>query len=192
MSQKVLNISNISILTTEFTHDNFAEFYSENNTLLLDLFKERLLRFHEKILSANTFRKDILVSELDRKHKKWRKLKKYKKTSKYMAITWCSGYHSCATLFNKAWTQILRRFKCCSRRVGDWRWWGSLTMFPTGNKAKRLSSVNHTTKTIHHSSSYPGTASGFIDKTKVLTYKKTFPVSNRDSSKWFHTKGNYR
>ena len=36
---------------------------------------------------------------------------------------------------------------CC---VGDLWWWGSLTMVPTGNKEKRLSSVNHTTKTIHH------------------------------------------
>ena len=34
--------------------------------------------------------------------------------------------------------------------VGDLRWWGSLTMVPAGNKAKRLSSVNHTAKTIHH------------------------------------------
>ena len=32
------------------------------------------------------------------------------------------------------------------RRVGDLRWWGS----PPGNKAKRFSLVNHTTKTIHH------------------------------------------
>ena len=37
-----------------------------------------------------------------------------------------------------------------ARRVGDSWWWGSLTMIPAGNKAKRLSSVNHTTKTIHH------------------------------------------
>ena len=36
-----------------------------------------------------------------------------------------------------------------ARRVGDSRWRGSLTMVPAGNKAKRLSSVNHTTKTIH-------------------------------------------
>ena len=43
----------------------------------------------------------------------------------------------------------MRRFKCCSRCVGDSRWWRSLT-FPAGNKAKRLSSVNHTTKIIHH------------------------------------------
>ena len=63
--------------------------------------------------------------------------------------TWCSGYHYCTTSFNKAWTQVLRRFKSCSRRVGDSRWWGSLTVVPAGNKAKRLSSVNHTTKTIH-------------------------------------------
>ena len=66
---------------------------------------------------------------------------------------WCSGNHYCTTSFNKAWTQVLRRFKSCLRRVGDSRWWGSLTMVPAGNKAKRLSLVNHTTKTIHHSSS---------------------------------------
>ena len=48
---------------------------------------------------------------------------------------WCSGYHYCTTSFNKAWNQVLRRFKPCSRRVGDSRWWGSLTMVPAGNKA---------------------------------------------------------
>ena len=57
---------------------------------------------------------------------------------------------NCTTSFNLAWTQVLRGFKPCSRRVGDSRWWRSLTMVPAGNKAKRLSSVNHTTKTIHH------------------------------------------
>ena len=62
----------------------------------------------------------------------------------------CSGYHHCTTSFNKAWTQVLRRFKSCSRRVGDSRWWGSLTVVLAGNKAKRLSSVNHITKLIHH------------------------------------------
>ena len=64
-------------------------------------------------------------------------------------MPWCSGYHYCTASFNKAWTQVLRGFKTCSRRVGDSRWWGSLTMVPAGNKAKRLSSVSHTTKTIH-------------------------------------------
>ena len=63
-------------------------------------------------------------------------------------VPWCRGYHCCTTSFNKAWTHVLHRFKSCSRRVRDSRWWGSLTMFPVGNKAKRLSSVNHTTKTI--------------------------------------------
>ena len=58
--------------------------------------------------------------------------------------------HYCTTSFNWVWTQVLRRFKPCSRRVGDSRWWGSLTVVPAGNKAKRLSPVNHTTKTIHH------------------------------------------
>ena len=41
-------------------------------------------------------------------------------------------------------------FKSCSRRVGDSRWWGSLTAVPAASKAKRLSSVNYATKTIHH------------------------------------------
>ena len=40
--------------------------------------------------------------------------------------------------------------KSISQRVGDSRWWGSLTTVPAGNKAKHLSSVNHTTKTNHH------------------------------------------
>ena len=63
---------------------------------------------------------------------------------------WCSGYHYCTISFTKAWTQILRRLKSCSRHVGDSWWWGSLAMVPAGNKAMPLSSVNHTTKTIHH------------------------------------------
>ena len=64
---------------------------------------------------------------------------------------WCSG---CTTSFNKAWTQVLRRLKPCLRRVGDSRWWRSLTVVPAGNKAKRFSSVNHTTETIHHHHHY--------------------------------------
>ena len=42
------------------------------------------------------------------------------------------------------------RFKSCSPRVGDSRWWGSLTMVWAANKAKRRLSVNLTTRTIHH------------------------------------------
>ena len=62
----------------------------------------------------------------------------------------CSGYYYCTTSFNKAWTRVLRRLKPCQRRVGDSRWWGSLTVVLAGNKTERFSSVNHTTKTIHH------------------------------------------
>ena len=68
---------------------------------------------------------------------------------------WCSGYHYYTTSFNKAWTQVLRRFKPCSRRVRDSRWSGSLTTVPAGNKATHLLSVNHTTKTIHHHHHHP-------------------------------------
>ena len=66
------------------------------------------------------------------------------------SASWCNGYHYCTTSFNKAWTQVRRRFKSCSRHVGDLGWWGFLTMDPAGNNAKYLSLVNHTTKTIHH------------------------------------------
>ena len=67
-------------------------------------------------------------------------------------VQWCSGYHCCTTSFSKAWTQALRRFKSYSRRVRDLPWWEYLTYLlnPVGNKTQWLSSVNHTTKTIHH------------------------------------------
>ena len=63
---------------------------------------------------------------------------------------WCSGYHYGTTSFNKSWTQVLPRLNSCLRLVGDLRWWESLRVVPAGNKAKRLSSVNHYIKTIHH------------------------------------------
>ena len=59
---------------------------------------------------------------------------------------WCSGYYCYTTSFNSSWNQVLRRFKPCSRCVRDLQWWGSLTVVLPGNKAKRLSSVSHTTK----------------------------------------------
>ena len=65
-------------------------------------------------------------------------------------VLWCSGYHYYTISFNKDLSQVLRRFKFCWRRVRESRCWGSLSMVPAANKAKRLSSVNHTTKTIHH------------------------------------------
>ena len=60
-----------------------------------------------------------------------------------------SDYHNCASSFIKAWTQVLRRFKSCSRRVGDSRWWGSLTMVRAGNKATPFVGQPYH-KTIHH------------------------------------------
>ena len=41
---------------------------------------------------------------------------------------WCSGYRHCTASLNKAWTQVLCRFKSCSQRVGDTRWWGYVTI----------------------------------------------------------------
>ena len=60
----------------------------------------------------------------------------------------CSGYHYWTTSFSKAWTYVLRKFKSCLRRVRDLRWSGSLAMGPARNKAKHLSLVNNTIKSI--------------------------------------------
>ena len=70
----------------------------------------------------------------------------YEVTS-YVAL-WCSVYDYCRTSFNKAWTQVMHRFKSYSWHVRDLRWWGSLAVVLAGNKAKRLSSVKHTTKQV--------------------------------------------
>ena len=70
--------------------------------------------------------------------------------SKSSVASWRCGCHYCTSSFIKAWTQVLCMFKSCLRRIGDSQWWGSLTMSPPGNKAKRLSSFNHTAKAIHH------------------------------------------
>ena len=64
---------------------------------------------------------------------------------------WCSGYHYYTALFNKVelWS-CAGLSKSCWWHVGYLQWWESLTVVPARNKAKRLSSVNHITKTIHH------------------------------------------
>ena len=73
------------------------------------------------------------------------------KSSSYLHLPpWCSDYHYCPTSFNKAWTQVLRRFKSCTRCVGDSRWWGSPTMVLALKKGKCFSSNNHTTNAIRH------------------------------------------
>ena len=64
-------------------------------------------------------------------------------------VEWCSGYHYCTSSFNEALTQVLPKFKPCSRRVGDSRWWGFLKIVTDRNKAQCLLLVNNTTKTFH-------------------------------------------
>ena len=50
---------------------------------------------------------------------------------------------------------LLRRFRSCLWFIRDLQWWGSLTMFPTGNKAKPLLSVNKlcSIRPLHHNAS---------------------------------------
>ena len=64
-------------------------------------------------------------------------------------MPWWSGYHFYTTSFNKTWTQVLRKLKICWWHVENLRWLDSLTMVSVENKAKRLSLVNYSTKTIH-------------------------------------------
>ena len=61
-------------------------------------------------------------------------------------VWWLSLLHNFIQLSLNSGSAQVQTLQC----VGDSRWWGSLTMVPAGNKAKHLSSVNHTTKTIHH------------------------------------------
>ena len=60
--------------------------------------------------------------------------------------------------FNKVWTQILRRFKPCSRHVRDLRWREVLTMVPAGEKVQ-TTFVGHTTKNISSLSSSSSSSS---------------------------------
>ena len=62
---------------------------------------------------------------------------------------WSSGYHYCTASFNKIWTEVLRRFKLCSRCVRGLGWWEPPTMVPPRNKAWHLSSVTHSINFIY-------------------------------------------
>ena len=57
-------------------------------------------------------------------------------------------YHKCCSHVGCCVIQVPCRFKSCLLHVGDSRWWESLTMVLAGSKAKCLSLVNHTAKTI--------------------------------------------
>ena len=78
-------------------------------------------------------------------------------TKSYGVFNYFSGSYgfwlvsSCVVFINAAqlpwiWNQVLSKFKSCSRRVGDLRWWESLTVVPNGYMAYRLSLVNHSEK----------------------------------------------
>ena len=69
----------------------------------------------------------------------------FSRTSCFVA-PWCSGYQCCTNSFNNAWTQVLHRFTSCTCYVEDSRLRESLAIFQARNKAKCLSSVNHTTR----------------------------------------------
>ena len=51
-----------------------------------------------------------------------------------VVATCCCDYEYCTTSFDKVWTQMLRKPKCCLQRVEDMRWWESLAVAPTGNE----------------------------------------------------------
>ena len=107
----------------------------------LNLMQSSLSNFSVSILKINSKLKATLNTKSDR----W-----WGKRCIPVVVLWCSGYHYCTISFNEAWNQVLGRFKSCLWHDRDSGWWGFLTMFPAGNKVKRLTPVNHTTKTIHH------------------------------------------
>ena len=81
-------------------------------------------------------------------------------------------------------TQVLCRFKPCWQRVGDSRWWGSLTMV----QAKRLFSVNRTTKEfiilISSSSTSKSKKSQILEKPKLfIPYEKEIPEQLKRAAK---------
>ena len=49
-------------------------------------------------------------------------------------MQWRRGCYYYSSSYNKAWSQILRRFKSCSRVVGGLWWWESLNMVLLGKK----------------------------------------------------------
>ena len=61
---------------------------------------------------------------------------------------WLSLLHNFIHLSLSLGTQVLRYVQTLLAACRSLRWWGSLTMVPAGNNAKRISSVSHTTKTI--------------------------------------------
>ena len=114
---------------------------------------------------------------------------RYLRDGHFFVAPWSSGYHYCTTSFNTAWILALGRFKSCSRRVGDSWWRGSLMVVLAGNKAKRFSSVNHTTKQFiiiirDHSFS---TCTKFSEKPTFLTpwYAQYQGVRNISFSEYF-------
>ena len=96
-------------------------------------------------------------------------------------MPWCSSYHYCTTFVKKPWTQVRRRFISCYRLVRDFWWWEYMTMIPIGNKAKCLSSVNHTTKTIHHHHRHHHCHTHLREP---LTMELSFPIQLYLSENW--------
>ena len=100
-------------------------------------------------------------------------------------LTSAAVVHSCTTSFNKFWTQVLHRFKSCSRCVGDSQWWGSLTMVPAGNKAKLLLLVHHTTTTIHHHYQVMFTSCLYLGQRKEEDWCKMNVKAEGNSLRWY-------
>ena len=64
-------------------------------------------------------------------------------------------HHHRESLTYRKQLNLLCRFRSCLWFIRDLQWWGSLTMFPAGNKAKLPSSVNKlcSIRPLHHNAS---------------------------------------
>ena len=93
---------------------------------------------NKKQIINNKVMSKLWLSELKFKHvqtiktRRMAKLKQLYQYLKQLSTSRCNDYHYCTTSFNKPWIQVLRTFKSCWQRVGESRWWESLTVVPAG------------------------------------------------------------
>ena len=84
-------------------------------------------------------------------NKKWKVLNKMAERNLARRETLrLRGPHYYKISVNKAWTQVLSRFKSWTQNGWHMQWWESLTKASASNKAERLSLFNHSLETNYH------------------------------------------
>ena len=107
-----------------------------------------MLKWYQELAKKHSPANSQFLNQEKKEEKKFKKnLKKSKSGVIYIPVT----ENQCRTVVQ--WLPLLCDFihqSLNAGSAGDLRWRGSLTMVPAGNKAKRLSSINHAIKTIRY------------------------------------------